>query len=218
MQDTVKTARLWLGIGPTLLAGALIFHGPPDPELAVQLHHVAEGHGRWAIVHWSAAIALFLMSGAGFLVLFGRAAGEPVTGHPGAWMVFSLGALLTFSTAVAEASVVSVAAGTGDQSTFNTWWAFSGGMANGFVALAIATGSIALADLREGASRLPAWASMIGIAAGFLSAAGWALEEWLGIAIGGPIWLVSTLVMCLWLTLFGFMSRSAAGDARPATV
>ena len=145
MQTTTHTARLWLGAGAALLTAALIIHGPPDPDLTKQLRHIAEGGDRWAIAHWAAAVALFLLSGGAFLMLLGRAAGEAVPGHPGAWMVMALGALTTVTTAVAEASVVSVAAHAGDQAAFDTWWAFSSGMANGFFALAIAVGLIALA-------------------------------------------------------------------------
>ncbi|HSM40214.1 MAG TPA: hypothetical protein VK862_05650 [Afifellaceae bacterium] len=220
MHDTThptgRTAALWLGTGAALLAAALVFHGPIDTDLSVQMQHIAEGHSRWAMVHWTAATALFLLSGAGFLTLFGRAEGAPATGHPGAWMVMALGALTTFSTAVAEAAVVSAAARTGDQAAFNVWWDFSGGMANGFFALALAAGLIAWADFRAEAGRLPKWASMAGTAAGFLSAAGWSLGQHFGIWIGGPLWLFATLAMCLWLAWFGFAARIAAPQARQA--
>lgn len=216
MQSTTRTARLWLGSGAALLAAALIFHGPPDPDLTVQLHHVADGSNRWAIVHWTAAISLFLISGAAFLALVARAAGDAITGHPGAWMIMALGALTTVTTAVAEASVVAVAAHSGDQDAFDTWWAFSSGMANGFFALAIAVGLIAFAEMRADARHMPPWVAAVGAAAGFLSATGWSLGEHLGIAIGGPIWLISTLVMCLWLVGFAFLGLSTATETRRA--
>ncbi|MCG6882920.1 MAG: hypothetical protein LJE62_04100 [Silicimonas sp.] len=217
MTETTKTARLWLATGAALLSAALVFHGPPDPDLTVQLQHVADGSHRWAIVHWTAAISLFLISGSAFLVLLGRAAGERVPGHSGAWMVMALGALTTFTTAVTEAAVVSEAAHSGDQSAFDTWWAFSGGMANGFFALAIATGFIGLAALRSEDRELPAWAAALGAAAGFLSAFGWSLGEHMGVWIGGPIWLISTLLMCLWLVWFGLAGLAAKGRATHAT-
>ena len=50
---------------------------------------------------------------------------------------------------------------------------------------------------------MPFWAAALGTAAGFLSALGWTLGEHMGVWIGGPIWLISTLVMCLWLVWFG---------------
>lgn len=216
MHSTLRTARLWLGSGAALLTAALVFHGPPDPDLTIQLHHVADGSNRWAIVHWTAAVALFLFSGAAFLTLLASAAGEKVAGHPGAWMVMALGALATVTTAVSEASVVSVAAQAGDQTAFDTWWAFSSGMANGFFALAIAVGLIALSEFRSDARHLPRWTAAIGMVAGFLSALGWCLGEQLGIAIGGPIWLISTLVMCLWLIAFCLIGLPVTAAARQA--
>lgn len=218
MRTTItRTARLWLGAGASLLVAALIFHGPPDPDLTVQLHHVADGSDRWSIVHWTAAISLFLISGAAFLTLLGAAAGAAMTGHPGAWMVMALGGLTTFTTAVSEATVVAAAAHAGDQAAFDTWWAFSSGMANGFFALAIAVGLIALAELLAEDGRLPKWAAAIGTATGFLSALGWSLGEQLGIAIGGPIWLISTIVMCLWLIWFALAGLATEYHARKAT-
>ncbi len=203
MNSTTRTSRIWLGTGAALLSAALVFHGPPDPDLTVQLHHVADGSHRWSIVHWTAAVSLFLISGAAFLALFEQAAGDNLPGHPGAWMAMALGALATFTTAVAEAAVVAEAAHAGDQATFDIWWAFSSGMANGFFALAIATGFIALAVYRADHREMPVWAAAVGTAGGFLSALGWTLGEHLGVWIGGPVWLISTLVMCLWLVWFG---------------
>jgi hypothetical protein len=131
-------------------------------------------------------------------------------------MVMALGALTTFTTAVSEATVVSVAAHAGDQAAFDTWWAFSGGMANGFFALALAVGLIALSELRSDTRHLPRWIAAIGIAAGFLSALGWSLGEHMGIAIGGPIWLISTLVMCLWMIAYSLIGLPTATAARLA--
>ena len=208
-------AGLWLGTGASLLIIALVFHGPPDPDLTVQMHHVAEGHTRWALVHWTAAVALFLMSGAGFLNLAEQKAGE---GLRSAWLVFALGALLTVSTAISEAAVVSVAANAGDKAAFNSWWAFGGGMGNGFFALALATALIAIAETRGDANRIPTWSSIAGTVIGVLSAVGWSLGEHFGIGIGGPIWLISTLLMCAWLAWFGFAAlRPARGPSSPKT-
>ena len=38
----------------------------------------------------------------------------------------------------------------------------------------------------------------------------------MGISLGGPIWLISTLVMCLWLAWFGFGGRALARESRQA--
>jgi hypothetical protein len=211
-------AGLWLGTGASLLIIALIFHGPPDPDLSVQMQHIAEGHTRWALVHWTAAGALFLMSGSGFLNLIDQNTGGSSTGLRSAWLVFALGALLTVLTAVSEAAVVSAAANAGDKATFISWWEFSGGMGNGFFALALATALIALAEARSDARRMPAWSCAVGTVVGVLSAVGWSLGEHFGVGIGGPIWLISTLMMCAWLAWFGFAAlRPARGPASPQT-
>jgi len=62
------------------------------------MQHVAEGHARWALVHWTAAVALFLMSGAGFLNLIDQNTSESSTGLRSARLVFALGAFLTVCT------------------------------------------------------------------------------------------------------------------------
>jgi hypothetical protein len=210
-------AGLWLGTGASLLIIALIFHGPPDPDLTVQMQHIAEGHTRWALVHWTAAVALFLMSGAGFLNLIDQNTGESSVSLRSAWLVLALGALLTVSTAVSEAAVVSAAANAGDKATFLTWWEFSSGMANGFFALALASALIALAEARSDAGRLPVWSCAAGTVFGVLSAVGWSLGEHFGVWIGGPIWLISTLLMCVWLAWFGFAALRPARGPTPQT-
>ena len=219
MQDKSRsdngTAGLWLGTGAFLLIIALVFHGPPDPDLSVQMQHVAQHHTRWALVHWTAAVALFLISGSGFLNLLDQDVGGSSAGLRSAWLVLALGALLTVSTAVSEAAVVSAAANAGDKATFVSWWEFSGGMANGFFALALATALIALAEARSDAGRMPVWSSAAGTIFGVLSAVGWCLGEHFGIGIGGPIWLISTLLMCVWLAWFGF---AALVPARSTTL
>jgi hypothetical protein len=217
-QSNNGIAGLWLGTGASLLIIALVFHGPPDPDLSVQMHHVAEGHTRWALEHWTAAVALFLMSGAGFLNLIDQNTVGSSTGLRSAWLVLALGALLTVSTAVSEAAVVSAAAKAGDVAAFHSWWEFAGGMGNGFFSLALATALIALAEARGDASRMPVWSSAAGTVFGVLSALGWSLGEHFGIGIGGPIWLISTLLMCVWLAWFGFAAlRPARRPSSPKT-
>jgi hypothetical protein len=212
-------AGLWLGTGASLLIIALVFHGPPDPDLSVQMQHIAEGHVRWALVHWTAAVALFLMSGAGFLKLIDQNTGGYIAGIRSAWLVFALGALLTVSTAVSEAAVVSAAANAGDKAAFHSWWEFGGGMGNGFFALAVATAFIAFAEARSDSGITPVWACAAGTVVGVLSAVGWSLGEHFNIGIGGPIWLISTLLMCAWLVWFGFAAlRPARRPSSPKTV
>jgi hypothetical protein len=208
-QSNNGIAGLWLRTGAILLIIALVFHGPPDPDLSVQMQYIAEGHTRWALVHWTAAVALLLMSGAGFLNV--QNTGGYTAGIRSAWLVFALGALLTVSTAVSEAAVVSAAAKAGDKAAFHSWWEFAGGMGNGFFALAVATALIAFAEARSDSGRTPVWACAAGTVVGVLSAVGWSLGQHFSIGIGGPIWLISTLLMCAWLAWFGFAAL------RPAT-
>ncbi len=205
-KQITNPAGVWLAGGTLLLAAALIFHGPPDADLSVQMQNIADGHDRWAAVHWTAAVALFLISGASFLNVATDAAVRNSPMLSSAWVVMALGALTTFSTAVAEASVVAVAADRSDTAAFMTWWAFASGMGNGFWALALATAGIAYCDAREEGGILPRLAAMSGVAFGTLSAIGWTLGEQFGIGMGGPIWLVSSLLMCLWLAWYGLAS------------
>jgi len=206
---TRSPAGIWLSLGAGLLFVALLLHGAPSADLAVQMERIADGHGRWALVHWSAAVALFLMSGAGFLRLAAPAEPRDPPALQSAWIVVALGALLTCGTAVAEAAVVSEAARVGNAELFRAWWSFSGGMGNGFFAFALAVAAIALI----GAPQMPRWASFVGAVAGIGSALGWSLGEQMGIEIGGPIWLVSTLAMCLWLVWFGLKNTALTSRA-----
>ena len=42
-----RTAGAWLAIAAIILALALVFHGPPSPDLGMQMHHIADGSLRW---------------------------------------------------------------------------------------------------------------------------------------------------------------------------
>lgn len=199
------TASAWLAAGAALLFAALVLHEPPDPDLSILMQHIADGHGRWALAHWIAAVALFLLSGAAFLTLVTTPAIHQSPILCSAWMVMALGALTTFSTAISESTAISGAANSGDIATFSIWWGFASGMANGFFALALSTALIAYCDFRSADSPLPGWVAVAGTVFGVLSAIGWTLNMHLEIAIGGPIWLISSLLMCLWLTWFGLV-------------
>ena len=210
-QSNNGTAGLWLGAGASLLIIALVFHGPPDPDLSVQMHHVAEGHTRWALVHWTAAVALFLISGSGFLNLIDQNTGGSSTGLRSAWLVLALGALLTVSTAVSEAAVVSAAANAGDMAAFALLVGIFGRHGEWF--LRPRTRNVRSlrwlkrAAMPAGCPHGPCRGSAI---FGVLSAVGWSLGEHFGIGIGGPIWLISTLLMCVWLAWFGFAALRPA--------
>ena len=116
------------------------------------------------------------------------------------------------TTAVAEATAGSHAATSGNQELFEAWWEFSEGKGNGFAALALAVSVIAATEAQNADGVKPAWVAWIGAAVAVVSFIGWALFSWVGIGIGGPIWLVSSLAMCLWLLWFGTMLvRTKAG-------
>jgi hypothetical protein len=153
-----------------------------------QMKLIADGSMRWSIVHWAAAASLSFFAVAGLVAL---AAGSRLTQD---WWT---------STAVAAATVIFEAAASGNRAAFETWWAFSEGKANGFAAMALAFTVIAGNEALSAPGTTPIWASWVAAAAGAASFGGWVLGSWLGFAIGGPIWVVSSVVMCLWLLWFG---------------
>lgn len=205
----ITTAGIWLASGAGLLGAALILHGPPDPDLAVQMEIIAHEHGRWSGAHWLAAVALSLFTAAGLMMMTGQSRHVDSIVTRSAWAVLTLGALWTMTTAVAEATAVTTAALAGDQAAFTAWWNFSSGKANGFMGLACAVVLIALAESRQTATSMPRMVSLAGAAAAAGSAVGWVLNMWIGVAIGGPIWLISSLLMCVWLVWFGRTLASA---------
>lgn len=202
-QTAMRVSGWWLAVGGLLLTAALVFHGPPSPDMAVQMETIAEGALRWSTVHWVAAMALSSFAIGGLIVL---TAGSRLTADPwalAAWAVLTVGALWTMTTAVAEATTVTHAAGLRQTGVFEAWWVFSAGKANGFVALALAVAAIAINETGTAAGMKPNWAPWIGVVAAVLSVAGWVLGSWLGFGFGGPVWVVASTVMSLWLVWFG---------------
>ena len=210
----MRVAGAWLALASITLALALVFHGPPSPDLGVQMQHIADGSLRWSIVHWGAAASLSCFAIAALIALN---AGSRLTQDwwtMSAWALLPIGALWTTSTAVAEATVVFNAAITGNREVFDAWWMYAEGRGNGFAAMAIAFTVIAANETRQSHGAVSHWASHIAAVAGAASFAGWVLGSWLGLPIGGPIWLISSLVMCLWLAWFGLsLLRTEAGLA-----
>lgn len=206
----INDGGTWLALGGLLLAVILPVHGPTYADLSVQMEHIAHGQGRWAVVHWLAALALLMMSGAGFIffveTLVGRREGAPA----GAWMILAIGALLTIGTAVVEATAISAAAMKGDLESFVIWWPFASGLGNGFMLVALATAGIAYASAQADEPPLAVWLCWVGMAVALLSAVGWSLGQHVRVPIGGPLWFVATLAMSLWLAWFGFKARRGA--------
>lgn len=198
-----RAAGAWLAIASALLATAFVFHGPLQATIGEQMTVIAEGSARWIVVHWAAAASLSLLAVTGLLVLTARSRLTESGWTMSAWAVLVIGALWTVSTAVAEATTMAGAATSGNEAIFRAWWQFAEGKASGFVFLALAVALIAGHEARGAQRATPAWAAWIAVAAGAGSFVGWAMSMWLGIPIGGLVWVVSSLVMCLWLLWFG---------------
>jgi hypothetical protein len=214
LEKGMRVAGAWLAIAAIILALALVFHGPPSPDLAVQMRHIADGSLRWSIVHWGAAASLLCFAVSGLIVL---TAGSRLTQEwwtTSAWAALPIGALMTINTAISEATVIFEAAVTGNRATFEAWWMFAEGMGNGFAAMAIAFTLIAANEARQPHGTIFHWTARVATVVGVASVAGWVLGSWLNFPFGGPIWLISSLVMCLWLAWFGIsLARSESAIA-----
>jgi hypothetical protein len=199
----MRVAGAWLALAAIILAVALVFHGPIAPDHDVQMQRIADGSLRWAIVHWAAAVALSCFAIASFIALTAGSRLTQAWWTLSAWALLPVGALWTVTTAVAEATVIYDAAITGERAVYESWWMFAEGNGNGFAAMALAFTVIAATEARMKDGITPIWASSIAALAGLVSFAGWALGMWLGLPFGSPIWVVGSIVMCLWLVWFG---------------
>ena len=216
MADANKTVRItgtWLAIASFLMIAVLGFHGPIAPELSVQMQKIADGAMVWSTIHWTAAIALSLYALTGIVVLTSESRLTKGWGSLTAWAVVSVGSLWTLITAVAEATVVTNAAVSGTSQTFEAWWAFAEGMGNGFAFFALAVAVIAGNQTQSDNRVTPKWTSWIAVVAGVASFFGWVLGMWFGLAPGNFLWLISSIIMSLWLLWFGIaLIRSAASS------
>ncbi|MBX7435078.1 hypothetical protein JDV09_23695 [Mycobacterium sp. Y57] len=107
------------------------------------------------------------------------------------------------TTAVAETTVMANAAVSGRAETFEAWWAFSEGKANGYAVMALAVAVVAANEARVADGVRPTWFAWAAVAAGVASFLGWALGVWFGIAVGNLVWLVASIVMSAWIFAFG---------------
>ncbi|TIT25264.1 MAG: hypothetical protein E5W70_00925 [Mesorhizobium sp.] len=211
-EEGTRVAGVWLAIASILLAGALVGHGPIDPDMGRQMGVITDDPVRWAIIHWVSAVALSLFVLTGLIVLAARSRLTEAWWTLSAWGVLTVGALWTMTTAVAEATVVSAAAAAGDTATFEAWWAFSEGKANGFMFLALAVAVIAGNEAQTTHRATPVWASYIAVVAGIGAFLGWPLGMWLGVTLGSFVWVVASLVMSLWTLWFGLgLARTVIG-------
>lgn len=209
----IQTAGGWLAIASLGMIAVFALHGPLAADLGEQMTRIAAAPLRWRLAHWLAAAALSCFAVTGLLVL---SAGSRLTmrgATRSAWAILLVGALWTLTTALAEATAVTAAAIEGQRETFEAWWVFAEGKANGFAFVALAIAIIAWAEFRSGDRATPGWAAGIGAVAGVTSFAGWALGMWLGVAVGSLIWVVASMVMSAWTFWFGLVlarSRTAA--------
>lgn len=219
-ETALRVAGIWLAIASVLLAGALIGHGPINPDMNRQMEVIADAPAQWAVVHWASAASLSLFALTGLIVL---SAGSRLTEQwwtMSAWGVLVVGALWTMTTAVAEATAVTDAAAAGDTAMFEAWWAFSEGKATGVMFLSLAVAVIAGNESRAGRGAVPDWASWIGAVAGVGAFLGWPLGMWFGVALGSLFWVVASIVMSLWTLWFGLglarteLSQTSSASAR----
>lgn len=208
-----RVAGAWLAVGSVLFLASLAFHPPPSPNPGEFMAVIADGPIQWVLAHWAAAMALTIFAITGLIVLTVESRLSQKWWTMTAWAVLIVGALWVTTTAVAEATVITEAAVAGDSATFEAWQLFAEGKAVGFGFLAVAIAVIAGNEARSTRSVTPVWASWIGAVAGIVAFVGFVvLGLVLGIAVGGLIWLVSTIVMSLWTLWFG-VALARPGDA-----
>lgn len=206
-----RAAGAWLAVGSLLFVASLVLHPPPPPDSGEFMAVIAGGATQWVLAHWIAALALTVFAITGLLVLTTESRLSRDWWTMSAWAVLVVGALWVTTTAVAEATVITEAAVAGDTATFEAWQRFAEGKAVGFGFLAIAIAVIAGDEARSTHSVTPPWAAWIGAVAGIVAFVGFVvLGLLLGIAVGGPIWLVSTIVMSLWTLWFGVAMMKSA--------
>lgn len=199
----VQVGGTWFAIASFLMVVVLVLHGPLAPDLTEQMTRINDRAMRWVVAHWIAAAGLSLYAVAALVVLTSRSAltGGWWTTTP--WAVIPVAALWTLTTAVAEATVVTAAARSGNRDVFEAWWAFAEGKATGFSFLALAVAVIAGNDARSAERATPAWSAWTATVAGVASFIGWGLGMWFGIGPGNLLWVVSSILMGMWGVWFG---------------
>lgn len=219
---TIRTAGGWLVAGAIFWVVSLAMHPPPPPGEAAFMELIAATGLRWVVVHWLAAIAMSIFVVASLLVL---TSGSRLTRAPlgrTAWAVLPVASLWVITTAVAEATIIAEAAAAGDLATFEMWHHFAEGSAMGFLAIAGSIGLIAVNEAkqaRHAEAATPAWAAWAAAAAGAVGVVGWILGPTLGIPVGGPMFVLSSVAFGLWLLWFGLgLVRSKPAAGQPAAV
>jgi hypothetical protein len=215
----VRAGGAWLAGASALMIAGIALHGPIAPDLSDQMIRIASRPTTWAVSHWIAAAGLSAHAVAGLIVLTSGSRLTQGWGTLTAWAVLPIAALWTMTTAVAEATVVTNAAVSGNTEVFESWWSFAEGKATGFSFLALAVAVIAGNEARSPAAATPAWSAWAAMAAGIASFIGWALSMWFGFGQASLVWLASSILMSVWTTWFGVaVARSPAGAGPTAGV
>ena len=216
----VQVGGTWLAIASGLMIATLVLHGPIAPDLNDQMTRIANRPTVWAVAHWIAAAGLSIYAVAGLLVLTSESRLTEGWWTTTAWAFLPVTALWTLTTAVAEATAVTDAVKSGNAEMFAAWWAFAEGKATGFAFLALAVAVIAGNEAQSDKGATPAWAAWTAVVAGVASFTGWAVGMWFGISLGSLLWLVTSILMSVWIVWFGValtrspVSATSTADAR----
>lgn len=209
----IRVGGAWLAVGSLLLVVGFALHPPPSPDPAVFMATIADDPTRWVAAHTTTAIALAVFTIAGLLMLTADSRLTQKWWTLTAWAVFVVGALWVTTAAVAEATVITAAAIAEDTATFEVWASFADAHSTAFLVVVLAIAVIAGNEARSASQTTPEWASWLGATAGVAAFVGMVLVFLLGIALGGLVWLVATIVMSLWLGWFGVRLARSEGTA-----
>jgi hypothetical protein len=208
----VRVGGAWLAIASSLMIAGLALHGPIAPDLSDQMIKIASHPTVWFVAHWITAAGLSLLMVAGLIVLTSGSRLTEGWWTTTAWAVLPVASLWTLTTAVAEATVVTNAAVSGNTEMFEAWWAFAEGKATGVAFLALAVALIAASDAQSARGATPAWSGWMAMGAGLASFTGWVSGMWFDIRLGSLLWVASTILMSAWTVWFGLaLTRSPAG-------
>ena len=216
----VQVGGTWLAIASGLMIATLVLHGPIAPDLNDQMTRIANRPAVWALAHWIAAAGLSIYAVAGLVVLTSESRLTEGWWTTTAWAFLPVTALWTLTTAVVEATAVTDAVNSGNAEMFAAWWAFAEGKATGFAFLALAVAVIAGNEAQSEKGTTPSWAAWTAVVAGVASFTGWAVGMWFGISLGSLLWLVTSILMSVWVVWFGVaLTRSpdratSTADAR----
>ncbi len=211
----VSVVGAMLAIGSLLLVVGFVLHPPPAPNPAEFMATIAENPTRWVAAHGLTAISLSVFVIAGLIML---TSGSRFTQHwwtVSAWAVLIVSALWTTTAAVVEATAITQAAIADDVATFEVWTAFAEVHSAAFLFFVLAAAVIAGHEARSAYQTTPVWASWFGAVAGVGAFGGMILVFVLGIALGGLVWLASTIVMSMWLLWFGVALVRSRDTAEP---